>query len=91
MKFSMNQIWKAVDDPMWQITRISMKGTSTQNKLWICQHYYETYAPRQSEEREVDIRIDNYLKALCRGGQLFAGSGLDKALETNWKLGIKKN
>ena len=87
----MPQIWKAVDDPMWQTTRISMKGISTQNKLYICEEYYRQHAPKQSEEREVDIRIDNYLKALCRGGQLFAGSGLDKALESNWNLEIRKN
>ena len=86
----MNQIWKAVNNEHWQSVRVSMKGTTTQEKLNTCRTYYIMYAPVQTEEREVDIRIDNYLKALCRGGQLHAGSGLDKALKTDWNLEIRK-
>lgn len=90
MKFTMQQIWDAVADDHWQSVRISMKGVSTQRKLEICEEYYSYHAGTQTEKREVDIRIDNYLKAICRGGQLYAGSGLDKALELNWNLPIRK-
>lgn len=90
MRFTMRQIWDAVDDDTWQKTRISMKGRTTKEKLEICKEYYEKYNAEQTDSQEVDIRIDNYLKALCRGGQLFAGSGLEKALERNWRLDIRK-
>ena len=90
MKFTMQQIWDAVADDNWQRVRISMKGITTEQKLKVCHLYYIEHASNQTEKREVDIRIDNYLKALCRGGQLYAGSGLDKALELNWKLEIRK-
>lgn len=38
------------------------------------------------------IRIDNYIKALCRGGQLYAGESLETALMTRpiFNLRIKK-
>ena len=86
----MQQIWDAVDNDHWQEVRRSMKDMPTAEKLLTCQWYYDKFHKEQSDKREVDIRIDNYLKALCRGGQLFAGSGLDKALELKWKLPIRK-
>jgi hypothetical protein len=37
------------------------------------------------------VRIDNYIKALCRGGQLYAGESLKTMLETNWRPKIKRD
>lgn len=42
------------------------------------------------EWENYQIRIDNYIKALCRGGQLYAGESLETALAADWKLRIKK-
>jgi hypothetical protein len=39
---------------------------------------------------DICIRVDNYLKALARGGQLESGVSLEKALEADWKLTIRK-
>ena len=44
----------------------------------------------EREWENVRIRIDNYIKALCRGGQLYAGESLETALNHNWELRIKK-
>jgi hypothetical protein len=41
-------------------------------------------------ECDTCIRIDNYLKALARGGQLFKGSDLPHALLLDWCLRVKR-
>jgi hypothetical protein len=66
------RIAEAVDDEDWQKFRLSMKGKSTQDKLWMLKQYWndntENGATYASDD--VYIRIDNYLKALARGGQI---------------------
>lgn len=65
---SIQLVQAVVKDPEWQKFRLSLKGKTTQEKLEALGMYYA-----RSEDRESDyIRIDNYLKALARGGQLFA-------------------
>lgn len=62
------RIAEAVDDEEWQRFRVSLKGKSTMDKLWLLKAYIND----STEEDEVDvlIRVDNYLKALARGGQI---------------------
>lgn len=49
------------------------------------------YVDRQ-EWSYYQIRIDNYIKALCRGGQLYAGESLETALSARpiFNLRIKR-
>lgn len=54
-------IAKAVDDEGWQTFRVGLKGTSTEYKLEQLAAYYDGTEVRK-------IRVDNYLKALARGG-----------------------
>jgi hypothetical protein len=58
-----------VDDEDWQKFRLSLKGTSTRHKLVQLKAYLaigvDSYETRK-------IRVDNYLKALARGGQIEA-------------------
>jgi len=60
------RIAKAVDDEEWQKFRVSLKGQSTTTKLRRLKRYYEDGIG----EADVEIRVDNYLKALARGGQI---------------------
>jgi hypothetical protein len=66
------EILQAVKDGEWQEFRLSLKGLSTQEKL-------ERLEERMLKEerrnggglsREQEVRIDNYINALLRGGQL---------------------
>ena len=90
------RIARAVDDQSWQEFRVSLKGLSTRQKLdKLAAYYSEYHKPSSSDpewEETVEIRIDNYLKALARGGQLHEGVSLKKALEGGGirKLPIKK-
>lgn len=62
-------VYNSPDAEEWQRFRVSLKGLSTQEKLYCL-------AWRQVEERPHDklvlerIRVDNYIGALVRGGQL---------------------
>lgn len=63
------KVLDAVADPEWQKFRQSLKGTSTQYKLKELLQYLKDN--NDSEERnKVYLRVDNYLKALARGGQI---------------------
>lgn len=100
------RIAEAVDNEEWQKVRVSMKGTSTAEKLVTLEKYFTSFVhghdamrheffASQSKaclngECDVCIRVDNYIKALCRGGQLFAGESLHTAIMSDWKLDIKK-
>jgi hypothetical protein len=66
---SSRRIAEAVDDEEWQKFRLSLKGRSTQNKLHLLNEYLYEY---NGEDEDVLIRVDNYLKALARGGQIEA-------------------
>lgn len=66
------RIARAVDDQTWQEFRLSLKGKSTQQKLDMLHDYYNKNHKGTDEDwlETVEIRVDNYLKALARGGQL---------------------
>lgn len=100
------RIAAAVDDEGWQKFRISMKGCSTTLKLNMLQAYYvdhyvrapdpDTVPPDQWEAlklelEDVRIRVDNYIKALSRGGQLYPGESLETMLACNWRPRVKRN
>lgn len=85
---SAGKIADAVDDQTWQEFRVSMKGKSTEEKLGMLKRYYKE---NDGDRKEViQIRVDNYIKALCRGGQLYAGESLQTALKNSWWLEIKR-
>jgi hypothetical protein len=102
------RIAEAVDNEDWQEFRVSLKGRTTPEKLYLLQNYYNEglyhfirggiciaypNCPLEvgaEEWSDYQIRIDNYIKALCRGGQLYAGESLKTALDNNWNLRIKK-
>ena len=56
---------EAVKDAAWQKVRLSMKGIPTSRKLDVLLAY-----DSEGIERERRLRVDNYLNALKRGGQL---------------------
>jgi hypothetical protein len=71
-----SRIAEAVHDPDWQEFRKSLKGKSTKDKLaelveyWNeSEHTSNTLYP-DTVTCIICIRIDNYLKALSRGGQI---------------------
>ena len=92
------RIAQAVDCEIWQRFRLSMKGKSTAEKLRMLKNYWEGmlhtthYGERFTDTDDCDIciRVDNYLGALCRGGQLPEKSTLLKALECRFNLEIQK-
>lgn len=59
-------VYKGDDAEAWQKFRVGLHGLTTRCKLWCLMTYYlqdrNDYAHR--------IRVDNYLGALIRGGQL---------------------
>jgi hypothetical protein len=67
----MCEIKEYVNDNPWQGFRRSLKGLSTEVKLDELQNYLES---RTTEDgflgRDVEVRVDNYINALLRGGQL---------------------
>jgi hypothetical protein len=38
---------------------------------------------------DICIRLDNYIKALCRGGQLYSGESLESMIRCGWNPDIK--
>jgi hypothetical protein len=61
----MNEILRCVDDAAWQKFRLSLKGLSTNEKLKKLRSY-----KANNSGRCVTVRVENYLNALRRGGQL---------------------
>jgi len=90
------RIAEAVDDEDWQRFRVSMKGTTTETKLSMLKKYWwdhHTKAGMQdcgNKDCDVCIRVDNYIKALCRGGQLHPGEDLYTVFFANWKPQIRR-
>jgi hypothetical protein len=83
------RIAQAVDNEGWQEVRLSMKGISTAEKLDVLEKYWkeehhkhhdlffgDLIKPIDIEDCDICIRVDNYLKALMRGGQLVPFIGL---------------
>lgn len=95
------RIAEAVDDEAWQEFRLSMKGKSTAEKINMLRKYWNAnvhgHVIKRNDARDVYqydcdicIRVDNYIKALCRGGQLFAGEDIFTVLFSGWTPNIKK-
>jgi len=64
-KYSISQVLQAVDNADWQAFRISLKGRSTEDKVRLLKDW------KESHNTEVDdIRVQNYVYALKRGGQI---------------------
>ena len=93
------RVHAAVDNEDWQRFRVSLKGQATANKIallecyMICNgHLGHGYGDIDTTQCDVCIRVDNYLKALCRGGQLRAQVDLQYAVYAHFNLdeAIKK-
>jgi hypothetical protein len=88
-------VQEAVADPVWQAFRREMKGRSTARKLHDLHEYYvdmsRDYLTSLDDVKwaAVRVQVDNYIKALCRGGQLYPGESLQTALDNGWDLRIK--
>lgn len=73
MKLQTQQIQQAISDQKWQEFRNSLKGLSTQEKLDKLEDYMMEgrVGGRISEIVSTrKVRVDNYVNALRRGGQL---------------------
>lgn len=76
--WNIHQIWEAVDDADWQAFRISLKGISTEEKLQrldeylriVCVLHQCTVDEIQFKNWKEKCRVDNYINAILRGGQL---------------------
>jgi hypothetical protein len=80
------------------VFRETLKGQPTEFKLQRLEWYYEytnggdhwTLNHRAHSTHynlsdcDVCLRVDNYIKALCRGGQLLPGASLAALLDTDW-------
>jgi hypothetical protein len=77
------RIAQAVDNEEWQELRLSMKGKSTGEKLDVLEAYWKTehhrhhdlfvgdlLKPIDTTDCDICIRVNNYIGALKRGGQL---------------------
>src|SRR5882757_3160638 len=93
-----DRVEKATNDDDWQRFRASLKGTVTSEKLEALQDYYDfrVHVGHKAKSGvdlggcDICVRLDNYLKALARGGQLTAPMSLVVALDHNWDLQIRK-
>lgn len=65
-----DEIMAAIADPRWQRFRVSLKGEPTPHKLEMLEDYLVAYWSRTAQ-----IRVDNYINALLRGGQLVHRDG----------------
>ena len=65
-----HEIQAAVRDNVWQAFRLSLKGLSTTDKLRHLNNWVTSHTGRVNQ-----IRIDNYINALLRGGQLVHRNG----------------
>lgn len=65
MSLTRDEIMQAVNDPKWQEFRLSLKGLPTYRKLIMLDEYLKTHTARVDK-----VRVDNYINALLRGGQL---------------------
>jgi hypothetical protein len=74
------RVAEAVNNEAWQKFRRTMKGQTTARKLEMLGVYYDAAASLATSDDDLEyvkIRIDNYIKALCRGGQLDPGMTFD--------------
>lgn len=81
-----NQIADAVDNEAWQRLRISLKGKTTEAKVERLKKYLSE--PVDAEEKKLRFtRVDNYLKALARGGFVILDGNL---FEDNLSVAIRR-
>ena len=93
-----HRIAQAVDNEEWQYFRVGLKGVNTREKLARLRTYYEVSSHAHYPDKGADtddncdvcIRIDNYIKALCRGGQLKSDESLATALSARFNLEVIK-
>ena len=74
------RVLKAVDDPVWQEFRLSLKGKDTRDKLRLLMVFW-----RKDSSNKRALQIDNYLKALARGGQLYPGANFHQFIASGWE------
>jgi hypothetical protein len=98
-----DRVRQAVNNEEWQEFRSSLKGESTVIKLKRLQQYFMSLPHEGRIWRgqaawdhlknnygcDICVRVDNYIKALCRGGQLFPGESLLTMVEKDWNPEIK--
>lgn len=98
------RVANAVNDEEWQKLRHSLKGKTTETKLdelelyWLRTHDEIRLEAGVSHRRNainliscnVCIRVDNYIKSLCRGGQLNQGESLQSVIDQRWLPPIRK-
>ena len=65
-----SEIEAAVKDDKWQQFRLSLKGRTTWVKLDMLGDYVEAHKVGGHLTRVQQVRVDNYINALLRGGQL---------------------
>lgn len=65
-----SEITEYVIDPEWQTFRKSLKGKSTTDKLCKLANWRADHLHNGKLDRGNEVRIDNYINALLRGGQL---------------------
>lgn len=70
-----SEIAEAIANDTWQKFRLSLKGISTEDKLNRLYDYVTSRKERDEYARVEQIRIDNYINALLRGGQLIRVGG----------------
>jgi hypothetical protein len=65
-----------------------MKGKTLERKIVMLHEYWllgsHTHSPNGWLSCKVCLRVDNYIKALCRGGQLRAKESLKTFQENDW-------
>jgi hypothetical protein len=72
VRLSIQDIHEAVNDPEWQQFRLSLKGLSTKDKLNKLGEYLDDVGSvgEDFESAKPYIRVQNYINALSRGGQI---------------------
>jgi hypothetical protein len=91
------RVYEAVKDEKWQTFRKSLKGLPTQDKLDRLRDYWEDNHDHPAARYSLDLdcnlclQVDNYIKALCRGGQLYPRQDIGTAFDRDWQLDIKRN
>lgn len=90
------RVREACSSNEWQEFRKDLKGTSTETKLERLADYYLNTAPHckymdlePCGQCDICVQCDNYIKALCRGGQLYPGESLWTVFETQFQVGTK--
>lgn len=72
--WSREMIQQSINNDAWQRFRLSLKGLSTQDKLENLEGYCQRREKDGNRMNDYDrCRVDNYINALLRGGQLIRG------------------